>query len=63
MMYLFLQHVLKEQLGFREVHLPKDVWKSVIIISGEQYVMISGVMLMPRYLADSLDFLPLVYMQ
>ena len=62
-MYLFLQHVLKERSGFREVHLPKDVWKSVIIISGEQYVMISGVMLMLEYLADSLDFLPLVYMQ
>ncbi len=53
---LFLQDALMEPSGFKEAAVVlKDVWKSVLTMSGAQCVMIHGVPLMLEWHVDSWD--------
>ena len=38
----------------------KELWKFVSMEPGELYVMITGITMMPRWFANSLDFLHMV---
>ena len=55
-----LPPVPKGPSDFKEAPPLRDVWRSATEMSGEQYVMTSGVLLMPEWHADSLDFPQLV---
>jgi hypothetical protein len=56
-------HALREPSDCKEALPPKGVWRSATIMSGAQCVMISLVLLMLKWPADSWDSLPQVHMQ
>ena len=56
------QLALKEPSDSKEAQPLLDVLRSVTTMSGAQCVMTCGVLLMPKWLADSWDSAPLVSM-
>ena len=56
-----MQHLAGMELSdFKEAITLRDVWKSALITSGGQCVMIFGALLMLKLSADSLDSPPVV---